>query len=493
MITWMQKNNKYLVWTIWIATIAFIGAGFVGWGSYDLGSKAGNVAKVGTIEIDQGKLNRTYSRIYNQYNERLQGQLDEEKAKELKIVQRAFKELETKAKILNFAKDMGIIVSENEIAQKIQDIPSFQENGVFNKKIYDKYLSMQRIKGKDFDETLKEELIIQKTLALLTVGNLDFEEEGIAAAMNVADKLAYKVLSENDLDFILDENKIKEYWEVQKENFSTSPMYVLSIIWTESKDTSVDEAEIQAHYDLNSFNYTNATGKQLSFKEAKEIVTKDLKLKKTKKTAGKAYVSFKNGRISADENITLPLDDQKLTEEIWAALKSADMQAGKILKPKVIAQSYATIKINQIIPARIKTYKEAKKEASTLYIIQAKKEALFALAENTLKNFDEKTAIVSDFVKLEENVNLKALNSEESLHFLEKLFTSMKEKGIISVSDKVIVYNIIEQKLLPIDENQTNVVKQTVNRLKQSTFESNLIKVLDTKYPTEVYIGGLIN
>ena len=49
MISWMQKHNKYLVWTIWIATIAFIGAGFVGWGSYSFGSKAGNVAKVGDV------------------------------------------------------------------------------------------------------------------------------------------------------------------------------------------------------------------------------------------------------------------------------------------------------------------------------------------------------------------------------------------------------------------------------------------------------------
>ena len=51
MISWMQKNNKYLVWTIWVATFAFIGAGFVGWGSYSFGSKAGNIAKVGEVEI----------------------------------------------------------------------------------------------------------------------------------------------------------------------------------------------------------------------------------------------------------------------------------------------------------------------------------------------------------------------------------------------------------------------------------------------------------
>ena len=43
------------------------------------------------------------------------------------------------------------------------------------------------------------------------------------------------------------------------------------------------------------------------------------------------------------------------------------------------------------------------------------------------------------------------------------------------------------------DVNQTDFVKQTTNKLKQSTFESNLIKMLDKEYPTEVYMGGLTN
>jgi len=113
------------------------------------------------------------------------------------------------------------------------------------------------------------------------------------------------------------------------------------------------------------------------------------------------------------------------------------------------------------------------------------------LAEETLKTFDKNNAIISDFVKLEENVNLNPLNNRESLQFLQKLFTSSKEKGIISVADKVVVYNILEQKLSPMDENQTAAVKQTVDTLKQNTFESNLIKMLDKKYPTEKYMNGL--
>jgi len=59
--------------------------------------------------------------------------------------------------------------------------------------------------------------------------------------------------------------------------------------------------------------------------------------------------------------------------------------------------------------------------------------------------------------------------------------------------DKIVVYNIMEQKIAPVDENQTAFVNQTVNQLKQKTFESNLIQMLDKQYPTESYVGGLTN
>ena len=43
MITWMQKHHKYLVVTIWISVIAFVGAGFVGWGAYSYGDNKGSI------------------------------------------------------------------------------------------------------------------------------------------------------------------------------------------------------------------------------------------------------------------------------------------------------------------------------------------------------------------------------------------------------------------------------------------------------------------
>ncbi len=491
MISWMQKHNKYLVWTIWIATIAFIGAGFVGWGSYSFGSKAGNVAKVGDIEIKQSKLNTIYSGIYAQVNQQLQGKLDDEQAKQMGLIQQAFAQIATQAKVLNFAKDLGVVVSDEELISKLSTIKGFQKEGVFDKEIYNGYLKSQRLKAKEFEATLKEEITITKTLALLETEALPLEVEAVGAAINVADKIAYKVLTRADITYVTDDVKVKAFWETQKENYTTTKEYDLSLLWTSNEDVNVTDEELKNHYEANSFNYTDAEGKQLLFDVAKESVSNDLKLKKSKKSAQKAYIAFKKGTLKSSENIKLPVGDLKLSQSIWDEIEQKSI--GDILKPRVAGTQYVTVKINAVKEPQIKTYEEAQKEVTDLYAVQAKKEALLALAESTLTKIDETNLTVSDFVTLQNRDNLKPLNSQESLQFLQKLFTSNKEKGIISVIDKVIVYKIVEQKLLSLDANQTDFVKQTANQMKKRTFESNLLKILDEQYPTEVYMGGLVN
>jgi len=69
MITWMQKHRKYLIVTIWISTIAFVGAGFVGWGAYSYGGdKAQAVATVGSRSISVREFQLSYSNMYSYYS-----------------------------------------------------------------------------------------------------------------------------------------------------------------------------------------------------------------------------------------------------------------------------------------------------------------------------------------------------------------------------------------------------------------------------------------
>ncbi len=491
MISWMQKHNRYLVWTIWVATIAFIGAGFVGWGSYNFGAKAGNVAKVGDVEISRSKFDMAYNNLYQQYNQMLGGKLDQAQAKKMGLAQQAFSRVETEAKLLNLAKELGIVVSDKELADYLASIPAFQKDGHFDKSIYEGYLQTQRLKAKTFEARLREEMAIRKTLGLFNVPPYAFEEEAIGSAMRVADKIAYRVLTEADAVVDTTPEKVKAYWENHKEEYTTTKMYNLSILWTSTDEANVTDEELKNFYETNSFNYTDAKGKQLSFEDAKDLVERDLKLKKSKKTAQKAYIAFKKGEQKGNEEITLPEGDKKLSTALWNVLRTKEN--GSILKPKVVGDYYATVKLNSITMPRVKSFEEAKEAVTADYKNQAKKEGLMKLADESLKSFDESRAILSDYISLKKDLQLQALNGQESIQFVQKLFSSNKEKGMIAVGNKIVLYKIKDQKLLPTDKEKDQFIKQTTSKIKSNTFEQNLIELLDSRYPTEVFIRGVKN
>ena len=81
MITWMQRHKRWLVITIWISTIAFVGAGFVGWGSYEYGSSSGAVAVVGDRKVSVEEYQREYSSLYRQYSRMYGEQFNQKMAK----------------------------------------------------------------------------------------------------------------------------------------------------------------------------------------------------------------------------------------------------------------------------------------------------------------------------------------------------------------------------------------------------------------------------
>lgn len=487
----MQTHKKFLIWTIWIATIAFIASGpifsGVGFGSI----KSGNVAKVGDVEVSQSQLNMAYTNIYNRYNQMMKGQLDEAKAKEIGLTQQAFQVVVTQAKVLNFAKQNGIIVSDEELANELQSTKMFQEKGTFSRTIYDQFLNSQRLNHRTYEARLRDDMLISKTLELLEVKALPFEVELLTSALNTADKIAYKVLTQNDVTVENNETGVKAYWEMHKAEFMSDKQYKLSIVWTDSANTAVTPKELLEHYNANSFNYTDATGKQLSLEEANASVAKDVKLKLTKIAAQKDYIAFKKNEITANQTLTLSVNDETLTKEIWNELEQK--AAGEILKPKTVATRYATVKIDELIQPREKTYEEAHEEAQKRYAAQAAKSALMALADQKLQHFQELNATVSGFISLNQPVNLLPLNEEESLQFIQKLFTSTKEKGMIIIADKIVIYNIVEQKVVSTDENAAEMISQGANKLKKDVFENNLIKMLDSLYPTETYVKGLQN
>ncbi|WP_456485377.1 peptidylprolyl isomerase [Hydrogenimonas sp.] len=486
MITWMQKHRKYLVITIWISTIAFVGAGFVGWGTYQYGSKSKNVAKVGDVPVTYAAFESAYGNLYQQYNQAMGGRLDEATAKRMGLKKRVLQSLVYQALIKNFAKEHGIIVSDEEVQKEIVSIPAFQKNGHFDKSTYLATLKNMRTKPKIFESSIKDELLIKKTLGLLTPGVAPLELEAFGAALFMADKLRYKVFTSDQIKVTVDEKELKSWWEKHKSDYMTPKRYKLAITWITPKNESIDDKEIEEYYKSHRTEFTDKEGKILPLEKVRDLVAKKVALKHTKKEAELAYIALKKGKASPQETIVADAGDSRFSPDIWKAIESA--APGTLLKPKVTGDKYAVIQVVEMILPKPKSFEEAYSQVKADYISKKREELLLALAKKA--SDDLKDAKLSDYVTRDDADKLPPLSKDEATRFLQQLFSSKSQKGAILIGNKAISYEVVEQKLLDSDKltQYKTFIEQNAKKIKSDLLQSRLIERLQQKYPIEIYI-----
>ena len=488
MITWMQRHKKYLIITIWISTIAFIGAGFVGWGQYSYGDKAGAVAKVGNIEIKMGELQKSYSNLYSQYAQMFHGDFDEERAKSFGLKAQAMKQLINQALILNLAASYDLQISDDELLNELKTQKYFFKDGAFDKEIYKETLSRNNLSMKEYEDDLKKQLLIQKTIKLLPINASENENNILNTVMNIADKVDYKVLTDKKITIDTSDATLKPYWEKMQQKFMSEVTYNVKFIKQEKLSQEYDEAAIREHYNQNKTHFKGEDGKLLTVDDAKDKVIAELDAKATKDTALRTYIAFKKGKLE-DESIvqsaTISASNNPFNAEVLQKLKTLSITS-PFLKPVLIDGEYFTFELVKVNPSQVKTYEEAKASVLPMYVEEQKRAQLLKLAQDSLDTFKGKT---TDFITSKDAIKLSGLSAAEANEFLTQLFSQDNKRGYIMLKNgKVILFNILEQKLLSKDNiNQDDYVV----RLKSAIFSEGLIKNLQNKYKTEIFIQGL--
>ncbi len=488
MITWMQRHKKYLIITIWISTIAFVGAGFVGWGQYSYGDKAGSVAKVGNVEITMGELQKAYSNLYNQYNKVFEGNFDEEKAKSFGLQKQALGQLIDQSLILNLANSYDLQISDEELLVEIKTQEYFYDKGIFDKETYKQVLANNNLKMKDYEADVKKQLLIQKTLNLLPVNVNDNESAILDTIMNIADKINYKVLSDEQIDVDTSDTALKPFWEKMQHNFMREVSYEVRYIKQSKVSNTYKEAKINKYYLENKTHFRDGEGKILPVKEAREAVVSELNEKATKDLALRAYIAYKKGNLPEDTEVLTSIisaSENTFNEEILENIAKLST-ASPFMKPVLINGEYYTFELVKINKSEVKTYQEAKAKVLPLYIEEKKKSSLIELANNSLATFNGTT---TDLITSMDADKLEDMSITDANEFLKQLFTQNKRRGYITLRNgKIVLFNILEQKLL----NNTNVNQgDTVLKLKSAMFNEGLIKDLRNKYKTEIFIEGL--
>ncbi|MDD3343994.1 MAG: SurA N-terminal domain-containing protein [Sulfurospirillaceae bacterium] len=485
MITWMQRHKKYLVITIWISTIAFVGAGFVGWGAYDLNKdRAASVAKVGNQTISVQEFQTTYANFYNFYNNMLGGKLTQEQADQMGIDKMVMNNLINQTLLLNYANDMGIVATENDIKEALKNNTNFQEDGIFNKNIYYAALKNRRMTPSDYENSLKRDIIINKLQSFLKLPATEKEISLFASAFFMEDKLAVSTVMLDASDISIKEEDTKAYWEKNKANYLTKKSFTLDLIKLPLSTTTIDTKALEEFYNQEKYNYKHEDGKLMSFEEAKDKASIDFRLKNDKKIALETYLAFKKGETSATETKVIYEDDTTLpVDKIQVATKD------EVLKPIALNDGYIIIKVKEITLPEPMSYEMAKKTAYNDLLTETKMTALDKKAQARLSTFNG-TAI--GFVSRDTVKSIAGLNEAKSAEFFSYVFDNTTKKGYKIIDDKAILYEVLEQKLLNEEKAKqyVSMISENVAQTKQTELNQNLIKKLASQYKVEQYYKG---
>lgn len=237
---------------------------FIFWGIGNFSSQRKNVvAKVNNVEIDAILVEKAYRKLYNHYQQLFRGNLPKEILDKIDLRRQALDQVVKMEVIQQSAKKLGIYITPEEIHQEITKFKEFHINDTFNKELYLKTLESVGITPIEFEEEIKQKLIIDKLRILLGTSIYITEDEikNLYQYENEEITFSYIELTTNDIKdkIIVTSEDILKYYEKNKEKYKTEPKIKIRYIEFLNddfiKEVNIKEEDIINYYEENKRNY----------------------------------------------------------------------------------------------------------------------------------------------------------------------------------------------------------------------------------------------
>lgn len=260
MLESIRKRRNSVLILIAFAAIIIV---FIFWGVGPNGGGDGTdpsiIATVDGESIPVREYANLYKREVEYYKNTFKEQFTDEMAQKLNLRQKALDILINRTLAIKEAKAQGIKVTDAEVQEAIKAIPVFSKDGAFDKELYFKVLSSNRLNPAEFEKSVEADLITAKIRETIVKGITVTEAEA-----------KEKYLKENrrvDLGYIaVDAMKMKaavaatdeEAREFLKKNGSefmvpakVKAFYAYASYADLSKRVKLTDAEIKEYYDKN--------------------------------------------------------------------------------------------------------------------------------------------------------------------------------------------------------------------------------------------------
>lgn len=273
MLTLLRKHASS-----WIlkGLLLLVAITFISWGGYSFfrDKKYDYAAKVNGTVIHLKDYHETLQGVVNRYREAMGPAFNEKMMEQLRIRENVMEELISRALILQEGNRLGLRVSDGELALAIESIPSFQVNGQFDPRLYERFLRLNRMVAEDFERMQRENLLYTKVVQLirLNAGRVS-EEEILETYLFENEKMNLQFVKISPESFKTQVNvndvEMKDYFQQNQEEFRIPTFLQIQYLAFRPSDyeprVKISLEELQRYYDQRKEMFS--TPKQVRVRE----------------------------------------------------------------------------------------------------------------------------------------------------------------------------------------------------------------------------------
>jgi len=258
----------------------------------------------------------------------------------------------TKQLINNDIKKSQFKITDQQLSQYIIGMPDFQKDGKFSQELYDKVLQNNQLNPKKFEESIRNDLLIQQVrdglqkLTFIPPNNLtetlkatSQQREVTVAEFKTKEYMAKANISEKDMQAFYDQNKAKFLAPEQ-----VKAEFVVFSLTSILPSITVSEDEVKAFYKTNADKYQNQQQREASH----ILIAASKNAAPAEKAKAKAKAEDVLGQIKKNPKQFEELAT-KYSQDPESAKKGGDLGAfGRGMMVKPFDDAVFSMKVNEI-------------------------------------------------------------------------------------------------------------------------------------------------
>ncbi len=268
-------NSLVLKIIFGIIIVSFILTGVSG---YLIGGSANYAAKVNDQEISRGQFENAFAGERNRMQQQLGEQFSELAANEgymKNLRQQTLNRLIDEALLDQYAREIGLSISDDQVKKAIFSTPAFQNDGKFDNTRYNAIVNQMGMTPDQYAQALRNQLTTQQLINAVVGTDFMLKGEADELATLVSQQ---RVVREATFDVNAlaakqqaSDEEVKSYYEQNKNNFTAPEQFRVSYIKLDAAamQENASDAEIQTYYDQHQDQFTQPQRNRFSVIQTK--------------------------------------------------------------------------------------------------------------------------------------------------------------------------------------------------------------------------------